>query len=51
MTGNRCPQCEQHAELHRGNWGFGDQSKRCEPCEDHANNGCPDRRKKQSRWW
>jgi hypothetical protein len=47
---DRCPQCEEHAELHRGNWlGLGDQNTRCEPCEDHAKNGCPDRRK--IRWW
>jgi hypothetical protein len=47
---DRCLQCEEHAELHKGNWlGLGDQKAPCEPCRDHAENGCPDRRK--IRWW
>jgi hypothetical protein len=46
---DECPQCEEHARLHAGNWlGIG-RNERCEPCEDHAKNGCPDRRKKS--WW
>ncbi|MET9190121.1 pRL2-8 [Streptomyces tendae] len=50
MTDGRCPQCEEHAELHKGNWlGLGQDNDPCEPCEDHAKNGCPDRRK--IRWW
>ncbi|WP_432130592.1 hypothetical protein [Streptomyces tendae] len=50
MAAGHCAQCEEHAELHKGNWlGLGDQSKPCLPCEDHAKNGCPDRRK--IRWW
>ncbi|MFC5802784.1 hypothetical protein [Streptomyces formicae] len=46
-----CAQCVEHAELHKGNWlGLGDQKTPCEPCEDHARNGCdPDRRK--TSWW
>jgi hypothetical protein len=49
---DRCPQCEEHAELHKGNWlGLGPQNEPCPPCEDHARNGCPDKRKKQSVWW
>jgi hypothetical protein len=52
MPRESCPQCEEHAQLHSGNWlGLGDQSKPCEPCEDHARNGCPDKRKKKSSWW
>lgn len=51
MAEKTCAQCEEHAELHRGNWlGLGDQSDPCLPCEDHAANGCPDKRKKFS-WW
>ncbi len=51
MSQDKCQQCEEHAELHRGNWlGLGPQNKPCEPCEDHAANGCGlDRRK--IRWW
>lgn len=50
MTDGRCPQCEAHAELHKDNWlGLGQDNDPCEPCEDHAKNGCPDRRK--IRWW
>lgn len=32
----RCVPCEQHAELHKGNWGFGPKNARCEQCEQHA---------------
>ncbi|MFC1260657.1 hypothetical protein ACIGKG_04985 [Streptomyces rochei] len=50
MADDRCLQCEEHAELHKGNWlGLGPQNEPCGPCEDHAKNGCPDRRK--IRWW
>jgi hypothetical protein len=41
MPEDRCPQCEEHARLHSGNWlGLGPANKRCLPCEDHAKNGC-----------
>lgn len=51
MAQDACPQCEEHAELHKGNWlGLGDQKTPCPECEDHANNGCPDRRQTWS-WW
>ena len=47
---DRCEQCEEHSRLHAGNWlGLGRANKRCPPCEDHAKNGCPDRRK--TSWW
>ncbi|WPO70221.1 pRL2-8 [Streptomyces sp. KN37] len=47
---DRCIPCEQHAELHKGNWlGIGQPKEPCAQCEDHARNGCPDRRK--IRWW
>lgn len=49
---DRCAQCEEHAELHKGNWlGLGKQNEPCPPCEDHAANGCSDKRKKKSSWW
>lgn len=41
MPRKECAQCVEHAELHRGNWGFGKQNEPCPPCEDHARNGCP----------
>jgi hypothetical protein len=38
---DRCQQCEEHAELHKGNWlGTGRDNAPCGPCEDHARNGC-----------
>ncbi|MFD0074285.1 pRL2-8 [Streptomyces sp. NPDC127166] len=51
MPTDECKQCVEHAELHKGNWlGLGPQNEPCGPCEDHAKNGCPDRRPKRS-WW
>ncbi|WP_055566019.1 hypothetical protein [Streptomyces atriruber] len=32
----RCLQCEAHAELHKGNWGFGEANAECPQCESHA---------------
>lgn len=46
----RCKQCEEHAELHKGNWlGIGKANEPCKQCEDHARNGCPGSPK--IRWW
>jgi hypothetical protein len=36
MSNERCIPCEQHAELHKGNWGFGPQNEPCQQCEEHA---------------
>lgn len=39
----RCIPCEEHAELHKGNWGFGPQNEPCLECEAHAemhSSGC-----------
>ena len=42
MSRKSCAQCEEHARLHSSNWlGIGRANDRCEPCEDHAKNGCP----------
>ena len=50
MARKECAQCVQHARLHAGNLlGLGDQRTPCGPCEDHAQNGCPDKRNKS--WW
>lgn len=33
----RCIPCEQHAELHKGNWlGIGKDNEPCPQCEQHA---------------
>lgn len=32
----RCLPCEEHAELHKGNWGFGRANEPCRQCEEHA---------------
>ncbi|MEU1115083.1 MULTISPECIES: hypothetical protein [unclassified Streptomyces] len=38
-----CAGCAQHAELHKGNWGFGPENEPCSWCEQHAaalSSGC-----------
>jgi hypothetical protein len=33
---DRCIPCEEHAELHKGNPGFGPMNEPCAQCEEHA---------------
>jgi hypothetical protein len=48
MAQEPCKQCEEHARLHSGNWGFGDQSEPCKQCEEHV---ILHREERKLRWW